>query len=552
MSATIYAKSLRDRWVSTTVASVSLGLWLLMAMAVYADIDLSIYTELPEALRSVMGIPDGADPASLAYNVVFGTLGSLTLAGLALSMGASAIAGEERDGTLGLLLANPVSRTRVLVSKATSIVTLVVAIVVVLWGAGHLVPAVLDVEIGTTHLGAMALHLAANALLYGFVALAIGAWTGNRSLASAATTTVMVLSFVATGVVPLIDSIAGFVKVVPWYYLDGGDPLVNGVVWGHVAVLVGGAALAGVAAVVGVNRRDLRGQATATTLMDRLRDHPATQRLAERLAGGTRVSAIWTKTATEHQGIVVITAGLMFGFMGVLMGPMYTFMDTAIAGMSTDFFPEEVIALVGGGDLKTPTGFYQIETFGLMAPIATILVAVAVAAKALAGEEARNTMGLLLANPVPRWRVVLEKSLTMALLTSIVGVATFGGVAVGVLIAGLDVSIPNVAAISVLVTLVGLVFGGLALAISAGTGRTGLAVYATVGAALTFHVANAYLPFSDQLAGWARLSPFYYYLGSDPLNQGMHWGHAAVLTVLAIGLVGLAVALFERRDLRQS
>jgi len=55
---------------------------------------------------------------------------------------------------------------------------------------------------------------------------------------------------------------------------------------------------------------------------------------------------------------------------------------------------------------------------------------------------------------------------------------------------------------------------------------------------------------SDQLADYARWSPFYYYLTSDPLNTGMHWGHAGVLAALTVVLLAAAVAFFNRRDLR--
>ena len=39
---------------------------------------------------------------------------------------------------------------------------------------------------------------------------------------------------------------------------------------------------------------------------------------------------------------------------------------------------------------------------------------------------------------------------------------------------------------------------------------------------------------------------------SDPLMNGMNWGHGAVLTVLVILLIALSVVLFQRRDLRQT
>ena len=112
--------------------------------------------------------------------------------------------------------------------------------------------------------------------------------------------------------------------------------------------------------------------------------------------------------------------------------------------------------------------------------------------------------------------------------------------------------IGNIAATSLLVTLLGLVFGTLALALSAATGRAKVAVYGTIGAALALHLLNSFLPLNDSLAGYARWSPFYYYLTSDPLTNGMHWGHGALLAGLTLTLMALSVVLFQHRDLRQT
>lgn len=551
MSMAIVSKHLRDRWVGPLVVVVSLSALLWMGLVVYGDIDLALYSNLPESMRSLMGIPADADAGVMSFNVMFGTIGSLALAGIALSMGAAAIAGEERSGTFGLLLANPASRTGVLLSKAASMLLLVAAVGVLLWAAGRLVPALVDTEVGEAQVGAMALHLAVNAVFYGSLALAIGAWTGSRSLASGVTVGVMLAGFVGTGLLPAIEGSGRLVEALPWYYFDGSQPLLNGIHWGHLAVLAGSSVVFLAVGVVGLNRRDLRGAgADGAGLVERLREHPLTRRVADRLAGSVRASRIWVKTITEHQGLVLITAGVMFSMMGLLMGPMYTLIDQDLATL-TESLPEVFLSAFGGGDMSTPEGFLQTETFGLMAPIATILVGVAVGARALAGEEARRTMGLLLANPIGRSRVVVEKTAAMVLAVMIVGVAIFAGVSGGVALAGLDVSIANIAATSLLVALLGLVFGAMALALSAGTGRVGVAVYGTVAAAVVFYVANAFLPLSDRLADWARISLFYYYLGSDPLSSGMHWGHAGLLTGLAVALVLLAVGLFERRDLRQ-
>jgi ABC-2 type transport system permease protein len=50
--------------------------------------------------------------------------------------------------------------------------------------------------------------------------------------------------------------------------------------------------------------------------------------------------------------------------------------------------------------------------------------------------------------------------------------------------------------------------------------------------------------------GLSAVSPFHYYLGSDPLINGVNWGDAAVLLVIFLVGVALSVVAFDRRDLR--
>src|SRR5450756_971360 len=117
-------------------------------MSIYSQIDLSFYTSMPQVFRSMMNISSEADVGSLAYGVMYASYGALTLAALALAMGGASIAGEERDGTIGLLLANPKSRTRVLASKAAALVLLTGFGALILWAAARIVPAAVGVRIG--------------------------------------------------------------------------------------------------------------------------------------------------------------------------------------------------------------------------------------------------------------------------------------------------------------------------------------------------------------------------------------------------------------------
>ncbi|MDE2838982.1 MAG: ABC transporter permease subunit [Chloroflexota bacterium] len=546
----ISLKVARDRWRGWAISAASLTLLLLFGMASYREVDLSVYTELPEAWRSLMGIGDDVDVGGLAISYVFGSFGALVVAVMALVMGSAAIAGEERNGTMNVLLANPRSRTHVLLSKALALVLLTALAVAAIWITVHPMAALLSVEIGGLDVEALALHLYVNAVFYGMLALAIGAATGNRDTATGAASGILVLSFFAVGLLPLIEGLEDLRKAFPWYYFDGSEPVYNGIAWGHLAVLVTASVALLAAAVIGFNRRDLRSQSVGTSLLDRVRSNPYLNRMIGRLAGSARVSSIWVKTVSDYQTLLLVTSAAMFLIMGVLLGPMYASLPEEARAAFHDF-PEELIALFGGGELGTPEGWYTLETFGLMAPLSVILVTAIMGAGALAGEESRRTMALLLSNPISRSRIVLEKAATMVLFGIAVGVATFAGVSLGSVLGGLGMSIGNIAATSALQVLVGLVFGALALALGAGLGRTSVAVFGAAGAALAFHLLTSLTAINDGLAGIAWLSPFHYYLGSDPLNTGMDWGNAAVLVMLSVVLFGLSLVLFRRRDLRQ-
>ena len=150
MLVNIFTKAIRDHWRETAIGTVSIALFYFFAMSVYRNIYLGIYTELPEAFRTMMGIPTGADVGSLAISILFKSYGAWALAGLMIANGSASIASEESKGIIGLLLGNPKSRTNVLVSKAASMLLLISLAVAFLWGSAYLLAGVLDFDRGGT------------------------------------------------------------------------------------------------------------------------------------------------------------------------------------------------------------------------------------------------------------------------------------------------------------------------------------------------------------------------------------------------------------------
>ena len=549
MFANVFTKSTRDNLPAGLFGALALAFFLFFAMWVYRDVDTSFYFDLPAGILELVGInPDGEGTGAIAFGSIYNLMGAFTVAGLALSWGASAIAGEERDGTLGFLLGNPVSRRAVLVSKTVAMVLIVALMSLILWGLGIASAEILEVSTEGLFVGAITFAMFVNSLFYGFMALAIGAWVGRRSVASGAAAGLMIVGYLAANLLPLAD-LEWLARLFPWYYFSSSAPINNGLDWGHVSVLIGLSAALFVVAFVGVQRRDLREKGTDITLLDRLRSHPMTEKMTERLAGSTRVSRIATKTLSEHQGLFTITAAVMF-YMGVLIPPLYSLIPEDFVEIFASF-PDALVAMIGGVDMGTPSGFLTGEVFALVGPISIIVLCASIGARALAGEEENRTMGLLLSNPVTRGHVVREKSLAMVGYAVGFGIVTFLGTWLGVWLGGLDdVGIDGIAAISILLTLFGLVFGGVALALSAATGKRSRATMGTTGIAVAAWFAFSFFPLSESFEPFTILSPFQWYLGSDPLLNGMDWAGASLLIGTFIGLVALSHLLFQKRDLR--
>ncbi len=156
-------------------------------------------------------------------------------------------------------------------------------------------------------------------------------------------------------------------------------------------------------------------------------------------------------------------------------------------------------------------------------------------------------MDLLLAQPIPRRRVVLESFWAMAAMTTGLAAAVFVVLVVADPLVDLDLGLVGLFAANVGVVLLALVFGSLALAVGALSGSRPLAI--GVGAGMTFATffINGLAPLVDAIAWTQRLTPFFWFLDSRPLDTGFSWNFLVLVAAVA-ALVGLAVWGFERRD----
>ncbi len=219
------------------------------------------------------------------------------------------------------------------------------------------------------------------------------------------------------------------------------------------------------------------------------------------------------------------------------------------AGFFKQRVPEFVGAIMGGGTLTSAAGYVTGIVFTLLGSLLIILFVTFTGAWAVAGDEETGMLDVLLAHPVSRTRLVLERFAALAVALAWLGFVVWGTVSVAVVANDMGIGLDKIAAGAVGLALLGLVFGTFALAVGAATGRRGAALGVTAGVALTFFLANNLAPQVEALEPVQRLSPFYYYLGGNPLVEGFDLPKLGVLVLISLVLLVLAMWGLNRRDL---
>jgi ABC-2 type transport system permease protein len=208
----------------------------------------------PQALMEAMDFTDIATAAGYLNASVYGLIVPALLLVYAITAGARVVAGDESDGTLDLILAYPLSRSRLALQRFAALIVSLVIMVGVFWLAILALSGPADLEgISVAQFSAMHLHL----LLFGTLAYAVGAASGSKSLALGIAAGVAVFGYLAKGVFPQVEELEWVENLSPFHWLNSENPLRSGIQIGDALLMLG---LASVLVAVGtwlLNRRDI-------------------------------------------------------------------------------------------------------------------------------------------------------------------------------------------------------------------------------------------------------------------------------------------------------
>jgi ABC-2 type transport system permease protein len=194
------------------------------------------FANLPSGVEALLGLSGGAgltSPAGYLDSQFFANILPVMLLVFAVGVAGWSIAGDEAAGTLELLLANPVGRVRVALTRFVALAALlaVLAAVCVLALVAFAAPTGLDDGLSAARFLAATLSSALLALTFAAAAFAVGAATGRRSAALAVAASLAVAGYVLEGLSQQIHALHPVRVVNPWHWMLGPDPRRHGLTW---------------------------------------------------------------------------------------------------------------------------------------------------------------------------------------------------------------------------------------------------------------------------------------------------------------------------------
>lgn len=245
-----------------------------------------------------------------------------------------------------------------------------------------------------------------------------------------------------------------------------------------------------------------------------------------------------------------IVWGVSLGLLGVMMVGVFSTIDVATFSKAIEAYPQSLLDAFGisAESYTTPEGFIAGELMSFMVPLAIGFYPILAAARAMAGAEQNRSLDVILSQPVPRWHLpvatfvaftigLIEIVLLFALITWASAVAF-----------GVDLDLGHMLAGSLNLLPLSLIYGALALIVSAVVRQPGLVTGIAGGALVLGYLTDAVGKIAAEVDWMADITPFRFY--GSAIENGLDAGDVGVLLVGAALFCAISIPLFARKDIR--
>lgn len=240
----------------------------------------------------------------------------------------------------------------------------------------------------------------------------------------------------------------------------------------------------------------------------------------------------------------VICYGIGLGVLAALVVYIFPSYSEQMAEFE---IPEVMRGFLGEADYSSPEGFLSAEFFSF-APALLVIFAIMSGTSALGGEESSGTLELLLAQPISRRLLFLQKVGGLVASTFLVLVLTYLGWLVSVPFVEIEIGYMELASATLRILPIVALFQLISVWAAATFGRrlgTGLVTGLAVFSYFADYLANVV----DALKPLQWLSVFHYHDGTNALGGTFDPLKLGVLVVLAGLFAVTALKAFEAREI---
>ena len=235
--------------------------------------------------------------------------------------------------------------------------------------------------------------------------------------------------------------------------------------------------------------------------------------------------------------------------VGVLYAIFYPSIKSPEMAQAMEAFAPEFLEALGFTEIASAAGYLGSTTFGILGPVLMIIFGTWLGTKAVAGDEDGGKLDVLLSHPVSRWRVVAERFAALVVGAIAISLVLFVAlVAVSGVAQFQEIGPANLLAATTHLALLGIFFGGLALAVGAATASRALVTVVVAVVGIVGYFGNTMAGQIPVLGLVRDVSPFHFYSGGRPLANGIQALDLTILALAAVVLVAIGAAVFSRRD----
>ncbi len=263
------------------------------------------------------------------------------------------------------------------------------------------------------------------------------------------------------------------------------------------------------------------------------------------------IGSVYLKTLYERRGFLI---GWTLGFMALAMLMVAFFpamnQDGAIDAL-VENMPKAFEGLIGNlADLRTFPSYLASQLFDIRLPLIAGIMAIILGFGLSTSEEESGELRTLLALPISRTSLLMQKWLALVTIMAVSIVGLFAGVYLTApFVDGASIELSDMVKLSAMTLLLMTAFGTITFAAGMIFGRKGVANLIGVVVIMGSFILTTFGQAVDWLEPYEKISLLHYFPAVDIVKGAFELSNIAVLGGLSAALLLLSIIVFRRRDI---